>query len=218
VALRVARLRWGGEIERGQVIVKKTAKSKKATVVRKPATKKAAARKAAAAPRAQSGKPRGMKGGSRMVAKKPTKVTARRADEGASKFTPTKRKLTAAEIKEFKGLLMRLRDRLSGQITSLKSDSLKRNDEVNTVEDGTDAFERQFALNIASSENDALFEIDEALRRIESHTFGICEMSGEPIEFERLKAIPYTRYSVAAQAEMEKGKAPYRQSSVLRAL
>lgn len=153
-----------------------------------------------------------------MATKKTAKVTARRVEESANKFTPTKRKLTAAEIKDFKALLMRMRDRLNGQITSLKSDSLKRNDEVNTVEDGTDAFERQFALNIASSENDALFEIDEALRRIEAHTFGICEMSGEPIEFERLKAIPYTRYSVAAQAEMEKGKAPYRQSSVLRAL
>lgn len=134
------------------------------------------------------------------------------------KFTPTKRKLTAAEVREFKVLLLAMRDRLSGQIHSLKTDSLKRADEVNTVEDGTDAFERQFALNIASSENDSLIEIEEALRRIADGTFGICELTSEPIELERLKAIPYTRYSLAAQAEMEKGKAPHRQSSVLKAL
>jgi DnaK suppressor protein len=137
---------------------------------------------------------------------------------GKSKQAPIRRKLTAAEIRQFRELLVALRDRLSGQISSLKSDSLKRVDEVNTVEDGTDAFERQFALNIASSENDSLFEIEEALRRIDGGTFGICEMSGEPIELERLKAIPYTRYSLAAQTEIERGKGPYRQSSVLRAL
>lgn len=137
---------------------------------------------------------------------------------GKDKVVAVRRKLTAAECKEFRNLLLALRDRLSGQIKSLKSDSLKRSDEVNTVEDGTDAFERQFALNIASTENDVLFEIEEALRRIDAGTFGICETSGEPIEFERLKAIPYTRFSLAAQAELEKGKAPYRQSSVLKAL
>jgi RNA polymerase-binding transcription factor DksA len=147
------------------------------------------------------------------------KVEAARRDGGAKgRFTPTRRKLTAAEIREFKQILLRLRARLSGQIHALKSDSLMRNDEVNTVEDGTDAFERQFALNIASSEHDVLFEIDEALRRIELGTFGICEMTGEPIELERLRAIPYTRYSLGAQAEMEKGKAPFRQSAVLKAL
>jgi RNA polymerase-binding transcription factor DksA len=150
------------------------------------------------------------------------RLAARKAVKGRGngkpKKAPIRRKLTAAEVRQFRELLVALRDHLSGQISSLKNDSLMRVDKVNTVEDGTDAFERQFALNIASLENDALFEIEEALRRIDAGTFGICEMSGEPIELERLKAIPYTRYSLATQAELERGKGPHRQSSVLRAL
>ncbi len=134
------------------------------------------------------------------------------------KFTPTRRKLTAAEVRDFKETLLKLRTRLSGQIHSLKSDSLMRNDEVNSVEDGTDAFERQFALNLASSEHDVLFEVEDALRRIEGGTYGVCEMTNEPIELERLKAIPYTRFSLAAQSEMEKGRSPSRQASVLKSL
>lgn len=157
-----------------------------------------------------------------MKVKVKVKVAAKPAAVASSKFPKRApligRKLKAAEIREFKQVLLALRDRLSGQIQFLKSDSLKRQDEVNTVEDGTDAFERQFALTIASTENDALFEIEEALRRIVQGNFGLCEVSGEPIEFERLKAIPYTRFSLAAQTELERGKAPYRQSSVMRAL
>jgi DnaK suppressor protein len=46
-----------------------------------------------------------------------------------------------------------------------------------------------------------LFEIENALARIEMNTFGICEETQEPIETERLMAIPYTRLSIEG-AEM----------------
>lgn len=70
---------------------------------------------------------------------------------------------------------------------------------------GTDEFDRDFALSIMSSDQNALFEIDAALDRIRRGTYGICELSGEPIEAERLLAIPWTRYSAVAQREMEEG-------------
>ena len=46
---------------------------------------------------------------------------------------------------------------------------------------GSDAYDRDFALSLLSQEQDALYEIDEALKRIELGTYGICEMSGKPI-------------------------------------
>ena len=48
------------------------------------------------------------------------------------------------------------------------------------------------------------------MRRIEAGTYGVCEMSGKPIERERLKVLPYARYSVAVQSQMEKGKPRFR--------
>ena len=44
---------------------------------------------------------------------------------------------------------------------------------------GIDAYDRDFALSLLSQEQDALYEIDQALKRIEMGTYGKCEMSGK---------------------------------------
>lgn len=69
---------------------------------------------------------------------------------------------------------------------------------------GTDTFDRDFALSLVSSEQELLFEIEEALKRIRSGTYGICEITGQPISSERLAAVPFTRYSLEGQKELEK--------------
>ncbi len=68
---------------------------------------------------------------------------------------------------------------------------------------GTDAYDRDFALGMISSEQNALYEIEEALNRIRDGTYGICQLTGKPIEPERLNAIPWTRFSAAAEAQLE---------------
>lgn len=69
---------------------------------------------------------------------------------------------------------------------------------------GSDACDRDLALCLLSQETSALAEIDEALERIESGSYGICEISGQPIPASRLKAIPFARFTVECQAEIEK--------------
>jgi DnaK suppressor protein len=69
---------------------------------------------------------------------------------------------------------------------------------------GSDACDRDFALHLLSLEKNALFEIDRALERIESGSYGICEISGQPIPRARLEAIPFARTTVEWQAEIEK--------------
>jgi DnaK suppressor protein len=61
---------------------------------------------------------------------------------------------------------------------------------------GSDAYDRDFALNLLTQEQDALYEIEEALKRVDSGTYGICEMSGKPIPQARLEAIPFARFTV----------------------
>jgi DnaK suppressor protein len=116
----------------------------------------------------------------------------------------------AKEMEEYRKMLLALRDRLSGQISALKSDSLTRDDAVNSEEDGTDAFDRQFALNIASSENNALRDIDEALWRIGEGTYGVCERCSGLIERPRLTALPFVRNCIKCQSELEKQSPGYR--------
>jgi RNA polymerase-binding transcription factor DksA len=77
---------------------------------------------------------------------------------------------------------------------------------------GSDAYDRDLALNILGKEHDALYEIEEAIRRVERGTYGLCEMSGEKIPKERLEAIPFCRLTVACQEKWEEkhGKNRYR--------
>ncbi len=69
---------------------------------------------------------------------------------------------------------------------------------------GTDSFDRDLALSLLSSQHEALYEIEEALERIRNGTYGICEVTGKPIEKERLKVEPWTRFSVAAKRQFER--------------
>lgn len=117
-------------------------------------------------------------------------------------------KIPAPKKKEFRDVLLGLRERFTGQIAALKGDSLQRFDAANTEEDGTDAFERQFALNLVSSEQDSLFEIDEALRRLEEGTYGVCLQCRKLIEGPRLKALPFVKMCVKCQSQNEKGRLP----------
>jgi len=69
---------------------------------------------------------------------------------------------------------------------------------------GTDTFDRDFALSLVSSEQELLFEIEEALKRIRNGTYGICEITNQQISADRLSAVPFTRYSLDGQKELEK--------------
>lgn len=71
---------------------------------------------------------------------------------------------------------------------------------------GTDAFDRDFALSLVSSEKEALHEIEKAIQRIFDGTYGICSITGKPISKERLKAVPFTRFSVEGQQEFERSR------------
>ncbi len=71
---------------------------------------------------------------------------------------------------------------------------------------GTDTFDRDFALSLVSSEQEALTEIDAAIKRIHDGSYGICEITQKPIAKERLLAVPFTRYSAEAQKELERNR------------
>ena len=115
------------------------------------------------------------------------------------------------DLREQLKRLLLLRERVSGEISSISLNSLSPTDRDPSLSDqGTDTFDREFALKQLSSEQDVLFEIDEAIRRLETGTYGICEMSGEPINIERLQALPYVRYTISTQSELEKGHNSYR--------
>ena len=108
--------------------------------------------------------------------------------------------------------LLALKDTLLDSMNGVAKDSLRSRAEgseasafgMHQADAGSDAYDRDFALSLLSQEQDSLYEIDEALKRIENGTYGTCEMSGKVIPHARLEALPFTRYTVECQAELEK--------------
>jgi RNA polymerase-binding transcription factor DksA len=102
--------------------------------------------------------------------------------------------------------LLELRDQLTRQMSGLAKESAQEmaGYSLHMADSGTDNFDRDFALSLLSSDQDAVYEIEEALKRIEKDTYGICELTGKPIPRKRLEAIPWTRFTVEAQAQLER--------------
>jgi len=108
--------------------------------------------------------------------------------------------------------LLQLRDAMVDSMAGVAQDTLRSRAEgseasafgMHQADAGSDAYDRDFALSLLSQEQDALYEIDQALKRIEVGTYGICEMSGKPIPHARLEAIPFARFTVQCQAQLEK--------------
>ncbi|HEX5176865.1 MAG TPA: TraR/DksA C4-type zinc finger protein [Chthoniobacteraceae bacterium] len=108
--------------------------------------------------------------------------------------------------------LLQLRDAMVDSMAGVAQDTLRARAEgseasafgMHQADAGSDAYDRDFALSLLSQEQDALYEIDEALKRIDLGTYGKCEMSGKPILRARLEAIPFARFTVECQSQLEK--------------
>ena len=88
-----------------------------------------------------------------------------------------------AEWAKFYERLLELREQLMRQMNGLAKESAQEmaGYSLHMADSGTDNFDRDFALSLLSSDQDAIYEIEEALKRIEKNTYGVCELTGKPI-------------------------------------
>ena len=182
---------------------------------KKSSAKKPAARKAQSTRKVHSKRP---------VSKKIARA-AKTAKRGSSK---SKREMTESPaillginhrerkldpfVRKQKEKLLQLRDAMVDSMAGVAQDTLRSRAEgseasafgMHQADAGSDAYDRDFALSLLSQEQDALYEIDQALKRIELGTYGKCEMSGKQIPRARLEAIPFARFTVECQSQLEK--------------
>jgi RNA polymerase-binding transcription factor DksA len=111
-----------------------------------------------------------------------------------------------SEWQKYYNRLLELREQLLRQMNGLAKESAEEMPgySLHMADSGTDNFDRDFALSLLSSDQDAVYEIEEALKRIEKKTYGVCELTGKSIPKARLEAIPWTRFTVVAQAQLER--------------
>jgi DnaK suppressor protein len=166
------------------------------------------------------------------TAKKPAKKPAKKKPSAKAAATPKPARSAAKKPAPVKPVVLRgfakkqyqrlldLRDGILDAMYGVTHDTLKNTDSMetggggmHTGDAGSDAYDRDFALNLLAKEQDALSEIEQAIRRAESGAYGICEMSGKRIPNERLEAIPFARYTVECQAVWEKENGGNRHSN-----
>jgi RNA polymerase-binding transcription factor DksA len=121
-----------------------------------------------------------------------------------------------AKWKRYYKLLLELREHVKAELDLHTAETLKHSTREDSgdlsgyaqhqADSATDSFDRDFALSLLSSEQDALYEIEEAIKRIRNGSYGRCEVTGEAIPKERLLAVPFTRFSIEGQREFEKNK------------
>ena len=194
---------------RDLIFMAKSKKKASTHKAKKPATPKLAkaAKKAAKRPSASKAKPKHGRSA------RPKASRARTSDSPAEIFRDNnKPRRLDPFTKAQKEKLLQLRDAMVDSMAGVAQDTLRSRAEgseasafgMHQADAGSDAYDRDFALSLLSQEQDALYEIDQALKRIELGTYGICEMSGKQIPRTRLEAIPFARFTVKCQSQLEK--------------
>ena len=133
-------------------------------------------------------------------------------------LAPHKRvqKLTKPEYAQYRALLIEKRTQLIDDVVTLQNQALSDNRQdaagdlssmpIHMADLGSDNYEKEFTLGLIESERTILREIDEALKRIEDGTYGICQATGRPIGKARLKAQPWVKYCYEYVLALEKGQ------------
>ncbi len=123
------------------------------------------------------------------------------------------KKLTKKEITALKKKLLDLREQISGDIKHIENDTLNKSQKdasgdlsgysFHMADVATDNFDTEVSMGLASNSQNILLEVDDALKRIEEGVYGVCERYETQIPRKRLEVMPYARYSIEAQSEIE---------------
>lgn len=126
--------------------------------------------------------------------------------------------LSAQQLAELKALLEADRERLLRRAAPSIGAGAGRSDEEPTdmQEKATEEASRRASLALDTRARGRLADIDEALRRMDEGTYGICDETGEPIAYARLRSEPTTRYTVEALELLEEERARRRSTSLER--
>ncbi|MDP2929788.1 MAG: TraR/DksA C4-type zinc finger protein [Candidatus Omnitrophota bacterium] len=123
------------------------------------------------------------------------------------------KKMPKKTLKKYKALLLKEREKIGGGISHITNEALKTSQRdasgdlsgysFHMADVASDNYEVEFSLGRASDEQNIMYTIDEALKRVEDGTYGNCIQCGKPIPKKRLEALPHTELCIACQSKNE---------------
>jgi RNA polymerase-binding transcription factor DksA len=121
--------------------------------------------------------------------------------------------LKAAELTQYKKILLALRQKLVGNVNFMEDEALGKSGQdasgdlsnvpIHMADVGTDNYDRDLTIGLIQNGEEELRAIDEALERISNKTFGSCEECGKKVSKVRLTALPYVKNCIECQRQEE---------------
>lgn len=125
-----------------------------------------------------------------------------------------RKKFNKKELDYFRKLILKMKEKILDEIKHISEDTLKKSQKdaagdisgytYHMADVASDTYDREFSLGLASNERQSLYELDDAIKKIEEGTFGICEECKSLITKTRLKVVPFARLCVKCQEKKEK--------------
>jgi len=125
--------------------------------------------------------------------------------------------MTKTELEGFRQQLLRLKQRLNGDVSQLSDEALRGTGgdasgnlssvPLHLADLGTDAFEEEITLGLLENADAMMEEINGALGRLDQGTYGVCEECAKAIGKERLEALPWTRHCIRCAQRAQAGPA-----------
>jgi len=125
-----------------------------------------------------------------------------------------KKKYTKKDLKEFKNIVLRKKEEVINDLQHISDDTLRKSQKeasgdtsgysYHMADVASDNYDREFSLGLATGERKSLYELDDALKRIEDGSFGTCDDCKGMITKIRLKAVPSARLCIKCQQKREK--------------
>ena len=108
--------------------------------------------------------------------------------------------LTPAKLKSIRAELVQMRDDI---LRNVRRQTVAEGDNGDSVDQASQSIEKELMFELSDNERTTLDMIEAAIRKIDSGTYGLCEATQKAITRARLEAIPYARYSIAYQNQLE---------------
>ena len=127
----------------------------------------------------------------------------------------TKKKKIDPKYEPFKKLLMKTKEQITGDIRGLSDENTGSGNDrggdvsghaLHMADVATDMYDREFTLGLAANDRELLYNVNEALERIEANEYGSCVSCKKPIPATRLKAIPHAQTCMKCQELLESKK------------
>lgn len=123
-----------------------------------------------------------------------------------------KNRFSDEELQEFREIIEKKLDGAREDLRQLKqslsyADDNSTNDTASSfkmIEDGSETMSREETAQLASRQEKFITHLENALRRIENKTYGICRETGKLIQKERLRLVPHATLSIEAKQRQDR--------------